>query len=347
MVPRLLLVLLCLGAPLAWGDEKAEVFRPAFAPPKAEPVHVTDEFVVWAKSERIPSQLRGGHSRYWYWTQRTSDAKAVLRAEFVNHYPLKVATVLKDGTLMFHYGRQVWWVAPDAPVMSNVLRHEATFDMPPVPGSGTTEAFARYADPEGLVVQPWRSMAYFPLYWVPLEGTTPQMKKRVPITDERGVYCNTHWPFFRVGSKIAFATSVFDLKTKTSRSFPAVGSIRAFDGRYVAGRKKVVDTETGKVTDLPYGHQVFAFAKGRAHSVMPDGGPGPSRLFAFDGSKPVELHAAATPNVLTSFFNTERRGVAYFHGRPSPLIVIWNTRGIRMWDGQTWAAESWAKPPAK
>ena len=347
MVSRLLLALLFVGASVAWGDGGAGAFRPAFDPTEAHPVHVTDDFVVWMDATRIPSPRRGARSRFRYWTQRTDSAEAILRADFTLHYPLRVATVLEDGTLVFHYSQRIRWVRPDAPVMRNALTHDDAIDIPPFPKSATTDAFVRYADPEGFVVQPWKSMSDQPLYWVPLDGTTLQMKKRVRITDAKGVYCNTHWPFFRVGSKIAFKTSVFDLETRKSRSYPEVTSIRAFDGRWLAGRDKIVDTKSGASSELPYGHQAFAFGNGLAHTVWPDAGPGPSRLFALDGAKATTLRAVATPGVVTSSFNTERRGVIDAYSRVSPLIVIWNTHGIHVWDGGAWIVQPWAKGSSK
>jgi len=310
---------------------------PAHAPGGAEIVCATDHWLLFVRSDVIPSQLHVQNQRLRYWLQRVGESKARLVFDATLRHPPTVAAVLDDGTIALHNrATELYWLPLGAKPADKLPAPVSIVDR-----KGVRHRIRQvYAD--GLVLQPSVAQAVQPVFWVPLKNGRPRWDARLRVSKNAVASLSTP-PFLRHQDRFAFGPWIGTLKGGLTRTLKVVNWIRVYDTTYAVDFKKIIRVADGKEIPLPYMHQIFALRDGFAYGLRVDSGPGPSRVFSVDleTGKLSTMLEWKSPRISSAMFRPNPRNVISTHHPKNPVQIFWNKEGVFVWKDPAWQLLAW------
>ncbi len=332
------------------GLESSLPTRLALDPTQAVGVVMSESWSVWRTQEMMGNRQRQDQRsvRSQVFRQRAGAEEAELIYESYQQQVPQPSGVLSDGTvLMITNGRRELLMVDRRGV-------ERRIDLI-VPGHESPQVQVHAVCDEGIFIQPsphgGRHGNKTPLFFVPFRGGELDFDAATMLTAEEGIAYRARRSMARAWPRVAWFDDehlyVFDLLSQEIEKLEFRGGkpekgfdeVRGFDGRFVALRKLVIDTQSGRVVTAQNDNQPIVIRDGVMYEM---------NVKRVNNNRSTQLTLAArdllnNPGKQVDLISVDGYDMYWSYGsrrqaspNMGPTIIQPTDQGLRMYDGEAW-----------
>jgi hypothetical protein len=350
------LVLSACGVPPVNEPGQRPAPPPAPAPPDLPGAFLSyagESWLVWTvRDEYGDPRRRAVPWRTRYFRQRFGGERPSLAFEMRGTYARRVATVLRDGTLLLTYATHLIWAPPAGPS----VEENPTVDGHPAHLVG--------ASPHGVLLQPYDLNERRSVHFVPLAGGRLDNARRTRVTGTESLAVNSP-PRFLIGEQqVAWQNSLFDLRSGRRRALACepAATPTAMDDELLVVRDqhgshifRVADGVKVQTVPHPGGvldGLILAVRHGIGYQLAEVGPQDPRRVDL--EVRAVPLMKPGQPGVVLRRLPAAPGGRIRphwydFNDAPAALPTMTTPRGLVLWDGARFHVQPWLErlPPVR